>query len=685
MRKKSTRFLSAALAACMMLSALPVGAFAADPGTASTESSVSAQATETLPFEGKEITTGGTYTMPSGTYTGNFVINTDEDVKIEITGDVTYEYSPKKNYLFHVTKVGTLTVDGSTYKIRVNTTTADGAILTVGSSKHVIFEGGHYEQDNADAMFVLGGTGIADLNNVEAVGPTNVVWNTLWSKMTVNINGGKYVGTSKYPTLMCSGGTTYINDVEAHNTCSDGGTAICVKYDAATTEIKGGKYTATANVINQSGGVCRVYGGQYKTTSSYIVVTNSSSISETTTAVLDIHGGTFEGAGAVIATAGKGITTIDETAGKTVIRSIEGGDGSVVKAGVRSDGESQTTIISCTIEDAENGIWLRNGTPSVTVKNVEFNNNANDICLNTNQKITIADTFTDRATVKVADDPINVPRQITTSADGQDKLNLISNDVDTDGKTYVVAYDADNHYRYLAQRTGYTVTTVNATAETAAGPLNKLDQIAKDTEVTLTADAAPEGKQFAGWKFEKVTSAGLEEVSVPVEEDTENPGIGTFKMPDYDIFVTAEYEDEIIDPGTGDGDYGGDIAAGVVIGGIAVVGAYEVGTGLYRITQMDDVVMPANRLALAKLLWERAGKPEPETITDENLYSDMDAEDTDAQKAARWAVEQELLKEDDSVEGELKFHPAFPVSKLRVCLTWEKAKQKGLFDQNTEA
>ena len=131
-------------------------------------------------------------------------------------------------------------------------------------------------------------------------------------------------------------------------------------------------------------------------------------------------------------------------------------------------------------------------------------------------------------------------------------------------------------------------------------------------------------------------------------------------------------------------DGSGDIVAGVVIGGIAAVGAYEVGTGLYRITQMDDVAMPTNRLALAKLLWERAGKPEPENLTDETLYSDMDAEDTDAQKAARWAVEQELLK-DDTNEDEQKFHPAFPVSKLRVCLTWEKAKQKGLFDQNTEA
>ena len=62
------------------------------------------------------------------------------------------------------------------------------------------------------------------------------------------------------------------------------------------------------------------------------------------------------------------------------------------------------------------------------------------------------------------------------------------------------------------------------------------------------------------------------------------------------------------------------------------------------------------------------------------LYSDISAEDTDAQKAARWAVEQGLM--DAAEDG--KFHPAFPVSKLRVCLTWEKAKQKGLFDKAAE-
>ena len=66
MRKKSTRLLSAALAVCMMLSVLPVGAFAAEPGAAEPENGVSAQADAAVP--GKKITEGGTYTMEKGVY-----------------------------------------------------------------------------------------------------------------------------------------------------------------------------------------------------------------------------------------------------------------------------------------------------------------------------------------------------------------------------------------------------------------------------------------------------------------------------------------------------------------------------------------------------------------------------------------------------------------------------------------
>ena len=90
------------------------------------------------------------------------------------------------------------------------------------------------------------------------------------------------------------------------------------------------------------------------------------------------------------------------------------------------------------------------------------------------------------------------------------------------------------------------------------------------------------------------------------------------------------------------------------------------------------IPMPSNRIELAELLWEHAGKPEPVSTA---LYSDIDEGDTDAQKAARWAVEQDLMKDDADNN---KFHPAFPVSKLRTCLTWNAAKEKGLFDKTEE-
>ena len=666
MRKKSMQLISAALAACMMLSVLPVGAFAAEPGE-EPENTVSAQAEETLPFEGKEITEGGTYTMPEGPYTGNFEINTDDDVKIEITGDVTYEYSPDKDspnkkYLFYVKKVGTLTVDGGAHKIRVNTTTADGAILTVGSSKHVIFEGGHYEQDNGDAMFVLGGTGVADLNHVEAVAPTNVVWNTLWSKMTVNINGGKYVGTGAWPTLMCSGGTTYINDVEATN--SEGNIAVCVKYAAATVEINKGVYTANGNVVNVSGGTCTINGGTYRATGRYVCVSNNSGVAAGT---VNIHGGVFEGAGTVISTIKTGTTTIDEKVAKTVIRNIDGGDESVHKTGVSGSDTSTTIIDGCTIENSERGVRVGDGTPSVTLKNAEFNNNTNDIYLNTNQKITIEDTFTDTATVKVAD---AVPdRQITTSnTNGQEKLKLISNDVAENGKTYRVAYNQDGNFRYLTPRAEdkYTVTAENATATLDGEPLYSYNEIGAGQDVTLTADAPEDGWVFAGWQ---VTEGGL------TLNDT--TGTVTFQMPTSDVVVSAQYE-YVGTPDAAADNIKGALSA-VVVGAAAGVIIYEAGTGIYRVINMPGIPMPSNRIELAELLWERADKPEPVSTA---LYDDIDEDDTDAQKAAHWAVEQDLMQDD---EDDNEFHPHFPVSKLRVCLTWNAAKEKGLFDNNKTA
>ena len=198
--------------------------------------------------------------------------------------------------------------------------------------------------------------------------------------------------------------------------------------------------------------------------------------------------------------------------------------------------------------------------------------------------------------------------------------------------------------------------------------------------VHLTA-IAPEGQHFTGWTV-KVGDEEQKADDFLTTPNANDPTKVTFTMPSENVEVTATFaEDPIPEPdpvGPSDtGNIQGAISA-VVIGAAAGAIIYEAGTGIYRVINMPGIPMPSNRIELAELLWEHAGKPEPVSTA---LYSDIDEGDTDAQKAARWAVEQDLMKDDADNN---KFHPAFPVSKLRTCLTWNAAKEKGLFDKTEE-
>ena len=195
--------------------------------------------------------------------------------------------------------------------------------------------------------------------------------------------------------------------------------------------------------------------------------------------------------------------------------------------------------------------------------------------------------------------------------------------------------------------------------------------------VHLTA-IVPDGQHFTGW----TVKVGGEEADNFLTPDKNDPTKATFTMPDKNVEVKANFaEDPIPEPdpvGPSDtGNIQGAISA-VVVGAAAGAIIYEAGTGIYRVINMPGIPMPSNRIELAELLWEHAGKPEPVSTA---LYSDIDEGDTDAQKAARWAVEQDLMKDDADNN---KFHPAFPVSKLRTCLTWNAAKEKGLFAKTEE-
>lgn len=219
---------------------------------------------------------------------------------------------------------------------------------------------------------------------------------------------------------------------------------------------------------------------------------------------------------------------------------------------------------------------------------------------------------------------------------------------------------------------------VTATIEGSDASVPSGSAVPVGETVHLTA-TVPDGQHFTGWT---VKVNGVEQDPTFLKPDADDPTKVTFTMPDANVEVTATFADDPIpepDPvGPSDtGNIQGAISA-VVIGAAAGAIIYEAGTGIYRVINMPGIPMPSNRIELAELLWEHAGKPEPVSTA---LYSDIDEGDTDAQKAARWAVEQDLMKDDADNN---KFHPAFPVSKLRTCLTWNAAKEKGLFDKTEE-
>ena len=684
MRKKSLRFISAALAVSMMASTLPVGAFALEVGAGETTAAVSEQKAATshrlgggeIIGEGLVETYGTVYTL-SGNYTQGITIETKQDITINIDGEVTITGVAK---FLDVTGTGKVTIngtkDGVDQKIKMTT---DCNVMNTGDTGVV-----YLEAAGADVTCNGG---------------------DYYSKETSEVN-------STYSVFCVKDGSLKLNEVTAE--AGERTHVIdCGGNSSASVEIHGGNFKASG--INSGGIDCRgkgsvsiynakVESGNYVLavggSSAELKIYNSTVVGENENSCVTVQsGGSFWAENCEFTSVGNrnynggllymlsGKATIKDSNYVAERNSVTGILAQYLDFAFLN-GPHKLTVENTKIKGCEKALsfgYDPDGS-DIKLKNVTFEDNETDIYLENDEntpanapQVELDEGTKDTAgaiTVQVANPAEGV--QITTKTTGKDyqqNLKLTGKNDD-----WLIGYEkgADGEYRYLTQRKGneyYGLNTINATATTGEGDnvttLKPYAQLKEGTPVNLTADIL-EGKKFARWKVEKVADGTP--VTGLLDAETENTENTSFSMPEYDVIITAEYENEsIVDPGTGDSDYGGDIAAGVVIGGIAAVGAYEVGTGLYRILAMDDVAMPTNRIALAKLLWERAGKPEPESTA---LYSDISAEDTDAQKAARWAVEQELLN--DAEDG--KFHPAFPVSKLRVCLTWENAKQKGLFD-----
>lgn len=653
MKKFGTRLISAVLAGCMMASVLPVSAFAA--GGTGSETGGDPQQGEEFPREGGVIVKGGTYNL-HGNYKGclDLQLEPDGSAVINVTDNVHSDVQHDQHAVM-VLKTGKVTINNSdNHEFTVTGPAGKGGRCYYNGSNNTkpetTINGGIYKCSGGNYETLFNRSGTMWLNDVTSTSEGDNAVNN-WA--TTYINGGEYD----------SGVLTILNRIASSHIELDGNVRVHVDQGNAlvnhgTAIIRNGTYTSEVytTIYTDNGAKTFVYGGTFKNTNTEQLGKVFSNAGELTIDGADVQ---IENVGGTACAVGNTGTLYFNNGTVTAPK------GAAILNTSSTTNTGATTINGGTIKDSKYGIQVSSG--QVTLNDVTFSNNENDIYLMQGMRITIADGFTKRATIKV-EDPSD--RRRLTEGENEPGLNLVSNN-----PGYKVAYDEIGKYYYLTPRTGYTVDAVHATAKGENDVvITPNDDIAKDTPVTLTADPAPVGQKFADWFVTVDDEVRNDLLTFPNEEDQTT---ATFIMPEGNVMVKAEYDPvDSVDPAGPSGEVD-PVLTGAIVTGAVLVGAYEAGTGIYRLAHMRGIPLPSDRIELAELVWERAGKPEPQNMTDEDLYADIDADDTDAQKAAHWMVEQELMKFD---EDNNKFHPCFPVSKLRVCLTWQNAKDKGLID-----
>lgn len=189
-------------------------------------------------------------------------------------------------------------------------------------------------------------------------------------------------------------------------------------------------------------------------------------------------------------------------------------------------------------------------------------------------------------------------------------------------------------------------------------------------KATVAAAPAREGFYFLGWEDENGNPYNADATITLTANTT----------------LTAQWGDvPPVEPGTPAGGGSGDGGAGVVVAGALLGGAgYLLGTRLWLESTFGFV--PANRIELAMALWKRADCPAPVST---ELYPDIDEDDTDAQAAARWCVEQDLMKDFARTNSDgtqtVKFKPYDYVFRPQSLVKWYKLEKLLNEQQSTNA
>ena len=624
------RLISLLLAFSMALTFLPVGAvsaFAAETGS---------NELDLTPDKEVKITETATYDLlPSENAQGHLVIDAPGSVvTLNLKGSITIQ--SLSTYFIQV-KQGTLVFNGEDYKIDFNSTNV--GLIQIQSGATAIIESGNFEGNEE----IINNAGNAVLNGSGHYCTSNDTKNTdvvyTYGGSTLTINDGYFYSEANHVIYGANHNKIVIND----------GTFITEAWNKSTLNLYGS-------------GEAEIHGGTFKSMSS----------------------------GRVLGTCG--VVTIEEQNGKSILFEGEGTQTLVAimvrhgttlnfksgtvkspkSAAIGGEGGETINVTGGTIRDSLYGVIVRYNPTAVNVGgNVVFENNVNDIYLAKksscmDQRVTITDDYKGTASVGFAEPAENLPVTTLTNGESYQKdLKLTSVD-----PNYIIGYKQNedgSEYRYLEKRTGYLVKVESGTASIDGGTtaLSPTTQVLDGTPVSLSAAQAPDGMEFEQWVVSPASA--LTDLDFdPTASET------SFHMPTHDITLTAQYrpiapiiDDSPVDPAVS--------TAVTVIGGALLVGGlHQLGTELWLIHHLPKgTAIPETRIELAEVLWKDAGQPAPAA---EAAYTDIDTDDTDAQQAAQWAIENELMTLRSSEHPD-KFDPHVPVSTVKAIRAWKKAQQ----------
>ena len=442
------RLISLLLAFSMMLTFLPAGAVSAfaEAGETIGEATIDPTPGHLIATNGGSqiafIKQPGTYYL-SGDYARKIgVVTTDDnaDVTIKIVGNITY--SGPENVLIQVENVHDLKVEtDGPYTISFPGSGSNGiALLIWKQNRSTLVKGGIYKNCRFELHHLR-----TELEDVTVETNNGAIWNygsdVILTRGSYTSNGSPVIENSDTTYNVSVYGDLTVNGAKITNTA---GSAI-MNYGSSKVTINSGTVIdSAANCINNQGNgtTLEVNGGNFTSSGDYPAVYNNGKAY--------IHGGTFTSKGSVIANNGAELI-VDEKSAETVLRNTNTEE----RGGVRCDGTGKTEINGGTIKDAAYGIWVRNGSPNVTLKNADQLGKTYNVYLSENQKITIDDAYTKEVTVKCADPYDQRPITNATIGTNQKELNIKLMD-----EGYLVGYKKTTdgkEYRCLSKKVGVTI------------------------------------------------------------------------------------------------------------------------------------------------------------------------------------------------------------------------------------